>query len=146
MSSLISADEKAILTGTFQDVFDTFKRAVVVHKEPQKIIASIDEGMIFGYGEYSNPVNYTYEPVSNTFYATVRYIDNQAVDHAEAIGTDIPRGIVRMKVEKEAMDFIEAGKTEKVVFDKKSFNIVSTVAVKRFLDSEFYVYYLEVTI
>ncbi|MAF24605.1 hypothetical protein CL634_03385 [bacterium] len=145
MASLISTEEKAILTGTFQDVFDTFKREIVVYKEPQKVIGSIDEGMIFGYGEYSNPVNYTYESVSSTFYATVRYIDNQQIEHIEVIGTDVPKGLVRMKVEKEAMDFIEDGKNEKITFDKKSFNIISTVAVKRFLDSEFFVYYLEVT-
>ena len=43
MPSLISTAERAILTGTFQDVFDTFKRAIVVHKEPIKVISSIDE-------------------------------------------------------------------------------------------------------
>ena len=145
MPSLISTAERAILTGTFQDVFDTFKRAIVVHKEPIKVISSIDESMIFGYGEYSNPVNYSYQPVSNTFYATIRYVDNQQMDHAGTIGTDIPKGLVRIKVEKEAMDFIENGKTEKITFDGKSFNLASTVAVKRFLDSEFFVYHLEIT-
>ena len=67
------------------------------------------------------------------------------MDHAGTIGTDIPKGLVRIKVEKEAMDFIENGKTEKITFDGKSFNLASTVAVKRFLDSEFFVYHLEIT-
>ena len=40
------------------------------------------------------------------------------------------------------MDFIEQGKTERIEFDDKAFNVVSDDSVKRFLDSEYFVYYL----
>ena len=36
MPSLISETEKNNLTGIFNDIFDTFKREIVVNKEPNK--------------------------------------------------------------------------------------------------------------
>tara|TARA_Y100000310_G_C20346460_1_gene652258 strand:+ start:253 stop:693 length:441 start_codon:yes stop_codon:yes gene_type:complete len=145
MASLITSEERAILTGTFQDVFDTFKRDIVVYKEPIQIVETISESMIFGYGEYSNPVNYTNSLVSGSFSATIRYQDMQEEDYSSLLGADLTKGIVRIKVQKAAKDFIDVGKTEKIEFDDKTFNVVSDVAVKRFLDSEYFVYYLQAT-
>jgi len=144
MASLITSEEKAILTGTFQDVFDTFKREIIIYKEPKETISDISESLIFGY-EDSNSTNYTYTPVSGSFYGTVRYNDLQEEDFQPTMNMDISKGVVRIKVQKEAKDFIEEGKTDRIEFDDKTFDIISDVAVKRFLDSEFFVYYLQAT-
>ena len=144
MASLITSEEKAILTGTFQDVFDTFKREIIIYKEPKETISDISESLIFGY-EDSNSTNYTYTPVSGSFYGTVRYNDLQEEDFQPTMNMDISKGVVRIKVQKEAKDFIEEGKTDRIEVDDKTFDIISDVAVKRFLDSEFFVYYLQAT-
>lgn len=143
MASLISSGEKAALSGVFDDVFDTFSRNIVIYKEPVKTVASINESNIFGYGDSSNQVNYSYTAQSGTYPATIQYSDQQSQKYYTEMGGAIPKGDVRIKVKGDCKSYIENGKTEKIEFDGKSWDLVSTDAVKRFLDSEFYVYYLE---
>tara|TARA_R100000808_G_C2066629_1_gene95812 strand:- start:166 stop:609 length:444 start_codon:yes stop_codon:yes gene_type:complete len=144
MASLISASEKSGIAQSFEDIFDTFKREVVVHKEPIKVVSDLDLDMFYGYDvPYDKPTNFSYTPVSGSYYATVRYADQQGESVEPELNSKIPQGTVRIKVKEEAMNFIESGKTEKITFDNKSFNINSDVAVKKFLDSTFYVYHLE---
>lgn len=143
MASLITEQEKANLTGILGDVFDTFKRDIVVYKEPTKKVAVIDDSFIFGYGESSNVVNYDYIVVSGTFDATIKYNPDQEVVQNGDINAGLSEGTVRIKVKEDCKNFIEGGKTEKIVFDGASFNIASDYSVKNFLDSTFYTYYLE---
>ena len=143
MASLISTSEKIILSGVFDDVFDTFKRPIVVYKEPIKTIETINEAARFGYEEEANITNYTYAVQSGSFYAIIKYQDKQDENYQAQLNGPLPIGEVRIKVKKECRDFIENGKTEKLEFDTKSWNVVSDDSVKRFLDSEYFVYYLE---
>jgi hypothetical protein len=143
MASLISTGEKATLTGIFNDIFDTFKRDIVVYKEPIKTVASINESNLFGYGDASNQVNYTYAAQSGTYQAIIRYADQQQQDYYSDLNGAIAKGDARIKVKKECRDFIENGRTEKIEFDGKSWNVVTSDSVRRFLDSEFFVYHLE---
>lgn len=145
MASLISDSEKKVLSGVFEDIFDTFKREIVVYKEPTKTISSINEAALFGYGEDSSITNYTYESKSGAYNAIVRYQDKQDESYYSEMNGPIPKGDVRIKVKKDCRDFIEQGKTERIEFDDKAFNVVSDDSVKRFLDSEYFVYYLERT-
>ena len=145
MASLISATEKTSLTGAIADSFDTFKRNIDIYKEPKRVISSISESQLFGYGTSSNIVNYTFQTVSGTYSATIRYLNDKEGEVNQDINTRIPDGKVRIKVQSDARNFIEDGKTEKVVFDGKSFNVVSEDIVKSFLGAEYYVYYLEVS-
>ena len=57
MASLISDTEKANLTGIFGDIFDTFKRDVIIHKEPTKVVTDVNINQIFGYGGDSQKSN-----------------------------------------------------------------------------------------
>ncbi len=143
MASLISTGEKATLTGIFNDIFDTFKRDIVVYKEPVKTVASINESNLFGYGDASNQVNYTYAAQSGTYQAIIRYADQQQQDYYSDLNGAIAKGDARIKVKQECRDFIENGRTEKIEFDGKSWNVVTSDSVRRFLDSEFFVYHLE---
>ena len=143
MSSLISDTEKATLTGVFGDVFDTFKRDIVIYKEPVKTISSISEANLFGYGDSSSAVNYTYTPQSGTYSAIIKYQDQQDQNYYSDLNGPILKGDVRIKVKKDCRDFIENGKTERIEFDSKSWNLASSDSLKKFLDSEYYVYYLE---
>ena len=71
MPSLISETEKNNLTGIFNDIFDTFKREIVIHKEPKKVISQVNTASLFGYGDPASSLNYSYEPVSGVFEATI---------------------------------------------------------------------------
>ena len=55
MASLVSSGEKAALSRVFDDVFDTFKRDVTIYKESVKILSSVSEANIFGYGDPKDP-------------------------------------------------------------------------------------------
>ena len=147
MPSLVTAEEEKSLTGIFSDIFDTFKRDIVVHKEPKKLIADVSVPSYFGYEtDRSNKINYTYIPVSGVYPATIRYRDTQELEPlgiANAAAVSV--GEVSIKVKSDAKVFIEKGKTERITFDNKAFKISSDFAVARFLSSEFYVYQLEVT-
>ena len=145
MPSLISDAEKQKLTGIFTDIFDTFKREIVVHKEPRKVISQVNTASLFGYGDPASSVNYTYEPVSGVYSATIRYDMNQETERLADIPQNISMGNVYIKVQENARDYINKGKTEKITFDNKSFKIISEDANRSFLDNKFFIYRLEAT-
>ena len=146
MANLISDQERAALSSMFNDIFDTFKRDIVVHKEPKKIINQINTSRIFGYGDYNDAVNYTYAPVNATFSAIIKYNEKQTTDFIEEINSTISMGTASIKVKRDCRDYIINGKPEKGEFDGKVFNVISDDAVKSFLNaSEFFIFQLEVT-
>jgi len=143
MASLISTTEKSGISSAFENIFDTFKREIVVHKEPIKVVADLNLDMFYGYDvPYDKPTNFTYTAVTGTHYATIRYADFQKESEEPELNATLPLGTVRIKVKQDAMDFIESGKTEKITFDDQTFNVNSDLSVKQFLDSKFYVYHL----
>jgi len=145
MPSLISDTEKNNLTGIFGDIFDTFKRAITVHKEPKRVVDSINTSSLFGYGDPASSINYTYVPQSGVYSATIRYNLDQSQDTLGDIPSYIEEGGVYIKVQRDARDYINKGRTEKITFDNKSFKVVSQDANKSFLNSEFFVFKLEST-
>ena len=146
MADLISTTERAALGSMFNDIFDTFKRDIVIHKEPKKIINQISTSQIFGYGDYSDVINYQYVPVTGVYPAIIKYTDKQTANFVEEINSQISVGTASIKVRKDCRDFIANGKTEKITFDGKTFNVISDDAVNSFLNaSEFYLFQLEVT-
>ncbi len=130
MPTLISDTEKSNLTGIFNDIFDTFKRDIVVHKEPKRVVDSI---------------NYTYVPQSGSYKATIRYDIDQATERLGDIPQKVSVGHVYIKVQEPCKNYINKGKTEKITFDNKSYKIISEDANRSFLDSKFFVYRLEAT-
>lgn len=148
MASLLTSTETTNLVGILGDVFDTFKRDVVIHKTPKKVISQINESQLFGYGEAANPVNYTYTPQSGIYSAKISYIENKANEYVQGLQSNIDTNLVRMKVQKDAKDYIENGITENVTFDDKTFNLLGDHMVKNFLGPSgytTYVYYLKET-
>ena len=145
MASLISDSEKANLVGIFTDVFDTFKREIVVHKDPIKVIDQINLTAIFGYDEFSNETNYSYETNNKTISAVVRYSENHSFADIDKNTINLIQGDASIKVEKAGRDYINNGKTEKIVFDGKTFNVDGQEMIQRFLDSEFYIFNLKLT-
>ena len=143
MPSLISDLEKKELALVFKDIFDTFKRTITVHKEPVKVVTNPGNTPFAGYGEDSEEDNVTYVPQNKTFDAVISYNNHQT-----EVGTQVgvyESGQVKIKVEKEAADYIKTGKTERIDVDGKAFNKVTSDKVQDFLGTQYYVFYLEAT-
>ena len=146
MASLLSSVEISGITGIFEDIFDTFKRNIVVHKEPVKVISTPASGVLYGYGDESNQENYTYTPRSGTYEAKVSYVERRSDDpYVRELTSRIENDLVRIKVKETAKNYIADGRTEKITFDNKTFKIAGNEIVKNFLGSEFFIYYLEET-
>jgi hypothetical protein len=143
MPSLISDIEKRDLGLVFKDIFDTFKRSITVHKEPVKIVGNPGNMPYAGYGEDSEEDNVTYVPQNKTFDAVISYNNHQTEINTQ-VGV-YEAGQVKIKVEKEAADYIKTGKTERIEVDGKSFNKVTNDKVQDFLGIQYYVFYLEAT-
>ena len=145
MGSLLTDADKASFKSSIIDLFDTFSRDIVVHKEPQQVISSVNpsDPLLPGYGGDSNPTNVTYVPKSKSFKAMVRFSNKQEVETDNFAGTKIPTGMVAIKVQEDARDYINDGVTEKVVLDGKSFKLASNDAVKDHFGYALYVYIIE---
>jgi hypothetical protein len=145
MASLISTTERDVLTGIFADIFDTFQRSLVIYKEPKKVIQQINLDGVFGYGEYSQAANYEYVPVTGVFPAVIRYANDAEFKEVDDFTSNIPFGHATVKVKQNARDYIKGGKTEKITFDDKTFELASSDKVQRFLDSEYYIFLVRST-
>lgn len=145
MPSLISETEKAVLTGIFGDIFDTFQRSIVVYKEPIKTIVSVTpSNFVYGFGDSQAEDTYTYTEVTGVYPAVVRYgMQPQELTQNDDIKAFISAGEVTIKVRQDCRDFINLGKTEKIVFDNRTFFLDSDEKKQTFLSSEFYIYKLK---
>jgi hypothetical protein len=148
MANLITTGDAFSLTGTLGDHFDTFKREIVVVKEPQRVVANTTSNNSYaGYGASSNPTEYTYVPVSGVFSGIVNYTNNQESELGEELGNiTIGKGVVRIKVEQDARDYIlDGSKTEVIHVDGSSFNKITDDKVQDYIGLKYYIFYLEKT-
>ena len=145
MPSLVSSDEINSFTGDFQNLFDTFKRTITVHKSPKKVIQQINTDFLHGYGESSDQVNYTYTPVSQDFESMVLYKDRQDADEMDIGNLTYFAGDVRIKCDETTKDYIKDGKTEKIVIDGKDFQLMTEESVKYFFGITLFVFHLQFT-
>ena len=146
MASLISAEEINNFHQAINDHFDTFKRLITVHKTPVKrIIISTANPQIVGYQTDSVEAQIEYVSQSENFYAIVKYEDSNNQDLVEQIQIKTKNPIISIKVKSDARNYMLNGKTEKITFDDKSFNIVSADIVKNYQGLKYYLFYLEET-
>lgn len=149
MPSLVSTSETNFRTGILNDLFDTFKRQIVIFKEPTQTITPITSNVLFGYEETSvanNAVSYT--PVSGIFSGQILYALRSRKDNPRTIDNKIilnPNSTY-IKVKRDARDYIKNGtKTEAVSFDDTIWNIESSEQVQDFLGLRFYYFELKAT-
>tara|TARA_Y100000310_G_C20493162_1_gene720249 strand:- start:31 stop:465 length:435 start_codon:yes stop_codon:yes gene_type:complete len=143
MPTLVSAEEAAEFKRLFGDIFDTFKRTITVHKEPIRVVGSVADKPMAGYGQDSQEDNVTFLPQNQSFDAVISYNTKQDEVSSE-VGT-YEKGEVRIKVKEDAAEYIKNGKTEKIEFDGKTFNTVTSDAVQNFLGTVFYIFFLKQT-
>lgn len=144
MANLLSNAERIALSRVMEDSFDTFCRDIIVHKEPKKVVKP-SAAPTFGYGASSAPNGFAYTPVSSTFPAVITYPNMTADPIIGELHVRIPNGSVMIKVRKDTRNFINAGKTEKITFDDKTFNVVSDENALKFAATEYYLFLLTAT-
>ena len=144
--SLIDSKSAAEFSKDYDNFFVYFSRPFVVHKEPIKVLESIQSPTMYGYGSSSDSANYTYIPVNATFNGRIYYNNSRDVD---AVNSDLKlvfaRGDVTLKVKQDARDYIANGRTIKLEFDGKTWNVITEDIVKKYLNNSYYVYGLEQT-
>jgi hypothetical protein len=143
--SFLSSSDQSWFGEAADTWFETFKKPIIVHKEPIKNIVQNTTNQILGYDENSNIIDYTYTPRNQSFYAVIKYnpTDNLALDKELNIKiTDQP---VMIYVNTDAKNYIDKDITEKITFDGKDFNIYSSSIAKHYQNKTYYVYYLKET-
>ena len=149
MADLLSSTDREFFVNVLGDIFDTFKRDIVIHIEPKKKIINPAIELYAGYAESSRPDNIEYVHESKTFSALVSYADNlgqtknKSVDE---INARVQKGTIRIKVLEDARNYIINGRTENIEVDGKKFNVITYDSVKYFFGLRWYVFYLEETL
>ena len=113
MANLLTDAQKYLFSGLFASHFETFSsginRTITVYKEPIKNI-SIAGPTLFGYENTSEEENVTYIEQKQTFYAIITYNDKQQENVLLDINTAVPEGLIRVKVDAPARNYINNGK------------------------------------
>jgi hypothetical protein len=143
MASLLTDAQRVSFGSNYNDLFDTLSRDIVIYKEPIKNITSVNQTPIFGYPGDQLPESVTYTPVFETFKARIFY--GSPDEDIISLNSEIknPNTSARIRVKETAKNYIENGKTEKIMFDNKSWNVNYGFVVKRYIDENFYEYMMK---
>ena len=146
-SNLVSTSERTSFTGILGDHYETFKRDIIIFKEPINTINNINNDNYVGYSETQQIGNYTTTTVSGIYPAIVNSLNNQPQDfiaEIKAINAG-GKGKIKIKVEKPARDYINNGKTELILVDGNSFNLAGSERIQNYLGLVYYIFELEST-
>jgi len=142
--SIINPNIASGIAQEFDQFFDSFSRDIIVHKEPKKILNSIQNiNPIYGYDAQGGQPQYTFMPESKTFKARISYNKKQTVESLSEIQFSVTQGSVTIVVKEDAKNYIENNKTLKIEFDDKVFRTITTPAIRKFLTKTYYQYFLE---
>lgn len=120
MASLISSADKITLQSALTDVFDTFKRSVVLYHEPEKVVISTDPN----YSRFGNNSQMTENienvPVRHVIDARIYYLKDQENQVAQPylggfldesqLKISEPKGRIRIKVEESGYQLLKDAK------------------------------------
>lgn len=139
--NLVSTTDRFYLTGALADHFDTFARYITIFKTPQKTITNSDS--YAGYGESSAESSISTTVVSGQYLA-MRVANNVDLDgNFDEVPVGTTKGEIYIKVQEDAMNFIENGANEAVLVDGLYYNFAGSVRPKNYLGYVFYIYPLE---
>ena len=148
MADLVSSTDRTALKATLSDHFDTFKREIVVFKEPIRVVKNVVSNNSYaGYGENCNQVEFDYVAVSGVYSGIVNYYGNQESELGDELGNImIGKGSVKIKIEQDARDFMLNGATTQAIhIDGNTFNKISDEKIQDYLGLKYYIFYLEKT-
>lgn len=144
-TSFLNSSDQSWFEEAIDTWFETFKKSIVVHKQPIKNIIQNTTNQMLGYEEASNIIDYTYTPRSQSFYAVIKYNPTDNLIEDKEIKINVTDQPVMIYVKDDARKYIDTDATEKITFDGKDFNIFSTSIAKHYQNKTYYVYYLKET-
>jgi len=144
-SSFLTSNDQTWYESAADTWFETFKKSIVVNKEPIKNIVQNTTNQMFGYDENSNIVDYTYTPRYQTFDAVIKYTEKLNLEENPEIKLKFPDQQVELYVKQDCANYINTDRTENITFDGKTFNVFSTSIVKHYQRNTYYVFYLRET-
>lgn len=134
-------------TGAYEKHWQTFKKQIIILKEPTKTIvtSNTNNSPIFGYTEESQPeTSFTYTTVTGVYDAQVTVDLNQKTVELEEAKNMVGQGRVRIKVKQDCRDFIEDGrKTEAIQYGGQTYNAITFDGLQDFFGLKFFTYFIE---
>jgi hypothetical protein len=144
-TSFLTSSDQSWYEEAIDTWFETFKKSIVVHKEPIKNIVQNTMNQMLGYQEDSNLVDYTYTPRSQAFDAVIKYNPTDNLQENLEIKVKFTDQPVMLYVKSDAKNYIDTDATLKITFDGKDFNLYSTSIAKHYQGKTYYVYYVKET-
>lgn len=148
MASLLTDAQKAALATAFQDVVDTFSRALVVYHEPEKVIISSDVNYNRLNTVNQNAHNPQNVPIYRTIMARIWYAPKMTNPFAVYSYTNNPQdkikmadGMVRIKVKSDDFSFI--GRAKRIELDGNLFDIDTVERPHGLFGVDYYTYWLK---
>ena len=89
-TSFIGAGDQTWYEDAADTWFETFKKSIIVNKEPIKNIVQSSPNQMLGYDENSNIVDYTYTPRNQTFDAVIKYSTSENLQENPDIKLKFP--------------------------------------------------------
>jgi hypothetical protein len=144
MASLVSDQEKADWAGEFKNIHDTFARSVVVYKSPDRIDVVVNNNdfiPMYRKSKQGAGLSYDLTPVSGEFKMRVKWLNPDKEGANLPIDVIYPGHICRLKMEKEAFDFVSDCKT--VFVDGYSCEVIGAFTPKGLFGIDFYTLYVQ---
>ena len=148
INGLVTQEEREILSGEFQKVFNTFARSFTVFKAPivQTLVSpSLVPQGTFGFGAAPVQTQEIFIPVSQNFSGVIRYYSHKHLGQMMPIqdtNTLTPVGQVQIQVMADAYNYIESGQTDLFSFDQKNWYFAGRGQAYPFLGGLYYKYQL----
>lgn len=147
MSILISSTELATFVSGQRDFFETFSSThlLTIIKDPVKQIININDNSYNNYGPESNTSNYTLIPQSGQW-RCMTYDENSWTDEDfSPIPNIILRGDLIIKVESDAKNYIDNGKTNFLIVDNENYVLEGGPLPKSYGNQDYFYYSLKKT-
>lgn len=144
MGSLLSDNEKTAIGNVFDDMHDTFARAVTVFQKENQLFVATNSTYNALYSRIKDSTTTRTKVTSTTVMARIQYEQNQReIDlpgSRAQINVPLGEGVVRVKLEKAGYDLFK--KATNIEIDGEAFRIVSDASKVGPFVVKFYTLYL----
>lgn len=139
--NLLTDEQKAIYGRAIMDLHDTFARKIMVYKTPERTVLSTTPSYNFIYNDQQEGENVTYVPVSGEIDVRIKWLSPQELKGLADIKEEIHGNIVRIKIKKEDMHWIEDWKH--IEIDGRAVQFFGTSKPHGLFTVDYYTVYLE---
>lgn len=144
MASFINASKQTAINSIYNNLHDTFSRAIVVYKNAQKSVSTSNAKFNGIYGNAGKTTSIVNQEVSQTIQARIYYTNLKeeilSDSNSPASKIILPQGSVKIVVDLAGAEFIKEAR--RVEVDDKIFAIKSESSPITLFDNLYYEFYL----